>query len=145
MEIPTTFAEAPIGVALPPISVPMARDQAKTGRAIPETADRLLITGIIVAAKGILSTKALAIPDIHIIMITIRRLLPWLNFSIKEAITSRTPVCSKPPTTMKRPIKNSRVFRSIFLRISGAFFQEAIRVRKAIITPMRATVKPVDA
>ena len=71
MEIPTTFAEAPIGVALPPISVPMARDQAKTGRAIPETADRLLITGIIVAAKGILSTKALAIPDIHIIMIKI--------------------------------------------------------------------------
>ena len=48
MEIPTIFAEAPIGVALPPISVPIARDQARTGRAMPEAADRLLITGIIV-------------------------------------------------------------------------------------------------
>ena len=59
--IPTTFAEAPMGVALPPISVPMANAQERTVISIPGVvAARLVITGIIVAANGILSMKALA-------------------------------------------------------------------------------------
>lgn len=33
--IPTTFAEAPMGVALPPISVPIARPHARTESATP--------------------------------------------------------------------------------------------------------------
>jgi hypothetical protein len=60
--IPTTLADAPIGVALPPISVPIARVQERTDKSTPVVAARLLIMGIMVAAKGILSTKALAIP-----------------------------------------------------------------------------------
>ena len=59
--IPTTFADAPIGVALPPKSVPMANAHARIERSTPWAADRLLMIGIIVAAKGILSTNALAI------------------------------------------------------------------------------------
>ena len=34
-EVPTTLAEAPMGVALPPMSVPMERDQASTDRSTP--------------------------------------------------------------------------------------------------------------
>ncbi len=62
-EVPTTFADAPIGVALPPTSVPIANAQESVGSAIPEVADSDSITGIIVAANGMLSTNALAIAD----------------------------------------------------------------------------------
>ena len=58
--VPTTLADAPIGVALPPISVPMESVNASTDKSIPCVAARLLITGIIVAANGMLSIKALA-------------------------------------------------------------------------------------
>ena len=53
IDVPTTFAEAPIGVALPPMSVPMARVHARTEGAAPVAADIDLMTGIIVAANGI--------------------------------------------------------------------------------------------
>ena len=39
--MPTTFAEAPIGVALPPMSVPRASVHARTDRSAPEVAARL--------------------------------------------------------------------------------------------------------
>ena len=94
---------------LPPISVPMASVQASTERSTPEAAARLLMTGTIVAAKGILSTKALAIAEIHSTMAIISMALLPLIFAIKPAISSRIPVCSSPPTTINRPIKNSRV------------------------------------
>ena len=65
IEMPTTFADAPIGVAEPPISVPMASVHARIDRSTPELAANALITGIMVAAKGMLSTNALAIADSH--------------------------------------------------------------------------------
>ena len=58
MEVPATLAEAPMGVALPPMSVPMERVQARVFRSAPMVADREVITGTMVAAKGMLSTKA---------------------------------------------------------------------------------------
>ena len=67
--IPTTLAEAPIGVALPPISVPIDRAQASVAVSTPWVAARLLITGSIVAAKGMLSIKALAMADSQMIMV----------------------------------------------------------------------------
>lgn len=63
MDTPTTFAEAPMGVALPPMSVPQASVQESTDKSIPVVAARDSITGIMVAAKGILSTNALAMAD----------------------------------------------------------------------------------
>ena len=58
-ERPTTFAEAPIGVALPPTSVPIDNAHAIACKFPPDALARLLITGIIVAANGLLSTNAL--------------------------------------------------------------------------------------
>ena len=53
MAVPATLAEAPMGVALPPISVPMERVQARVFRSTPMVADRELITGTMVAkSKG---------------------------------------------------------------------------------------------
>ena len=63
-EVPTTFALAPIGVALPPMSVPIERAQVIVVRATPCDAARLWITGIIVAANGMLSTNAEARPGV---------------------------------------------------------------------------------
>ena len=108
-EIPTTFAEAPIGVALPPISVPIASAQESVSKSTPCSADKLLITGIMVAANGILSTNALANAEIQMIIATINFVLEPLTLLINSAITVRTPVYSKPPTTTKSPTKNSSV------------------------------------
>ena len=65
--------------------------------------------GIIVAAKGILSTNALAIAEIHKIIAIISIRLPLLMSPMKFAMTFRVPVCSRPPTTMNNPMKNSSV------------------------------------
>ena len=108
--IPTTFAEAPMGVALPPISVPMANAQERTVISIPGVvAARLVITGIIVAANGMLSMKALATAETMTIIAIIRAIFPPLTFSMIPARIFRTPVCSRPPTTTKRPIKKRSV------------------------------------
>ena len=40
-EIPTTFADAPMGVALPPISVPMESVHASVGRGTPCSCERV--------------------------------------------------------------------------------------------------------
>ena len=71
-EQPTTFADAPIGVAEPPMSVPSARHHASIGSGVPRVTARLLITGIIVAANGILPTNADAIPETQIIVAVTR-------------------------------------------------------------------------
>ena len=78
--MPTTFADAPIGVAEPPISVPIESDHASVSRGT--TLESPEITGIIVAANGILSTNALAIAEIQITIATIKSALPPLIFSI---------------------------------------------------------------
>ena len=99
---PTTFAEAPIGVALPPISVPIARDHARMERSTPCVAARLLITGIIVAANGILSINALATADTQIIMAIITFRLPPLTLPINPARMVRiSPMCGAPEVTRK--------------------------------------------
>ena len=107
--IPTTFADAPTGVALPPISVPTANAQARTFKERDEDVAMLLITGIIVAAKGMLSINALAVPETHIISAVMAYMFPPLIFFINSAIIFKTPVCSKPSTTTKSPAKNTRV------------------------------------
>ena len=81
-DVPTTFAEAPMGVALPPISVPMDNDHARLDSGTPVVAARLSITGIIVAANGILSTNAEATADTQMIIATIAIVFPPLIFSI---------------------------------------------------------------
>ena len=93
-DVPTTFADAPIGVALPPMSVPTESEYARVASSAPGVvAARLLITGTIVAANGMLSTNALATAEIHIMMRTIAKKLPPQIFSIKFAISLKPPVC----------------------------------------------------
>ena len=67
-----------MGVPLPPMSVPRASAQASTDSSTPEVADRDRITGTMVAAKGMLSTNALATADTHRITIIITMGLPPL-------------------------------------------------------------------
>ena len=107
--IPTTFAEAPIGVALPPISVPIARAHARMEISIPCAAARLSITGIMVAANGMLSINALATADTQMMIAIITFRFPPLTLPINPARIVRMPVCSRPPTTTKSPTKNNRV------------------------------------
>ena len=104
------FADAPIGVALPPISVPIASAHARTVRLTPATSDaRSVITGIMVAANGMLSIKALATADTIMIIAIITAIFPPLTDPIKPARISRTPVSSRPLTTTNSPTKNSSV------------------------------------
>ena len=108
-EMPTTLAEAPIGVALPPISVPIDRAQASVAVSTPWVAARLLITGSIVAAKGMLSIKALADgghPDDngdHQMEVTVADRADKAGDNLQDA------VCSRPLTTTNSPTKKSSV------------------------------------
>ena len=108
-EVPTTLAEAPMGVALPPRSVPMDSAHASRERSTPCDRDMDWITGTMVAEKGMLSTKALHTADSHRMMATITAACPPLMRLIQPASTSRQPVSSKPLTTTNRPMKNSSV------------------------------------
>ena len=83
-EVPTTFALAPMGVALPPRSVPRDSAQASTPTSMPSTAAMERMTGIIVAAKGILSTKALVTAESQRMMTTIVASWPPLMWVINE-------------------------------------------------------------
>ena len=108
-EVPTTFALAPIGVALPPMSVPIDKDHVNVCKGTPAEIERLWITGIIVAANGMLSINALAIAESQIIIATIKYTFPPEIFPIKFAIKVKISVCSRPPTTTNNPIKNKTV------------------------------------
>ena len=66
------MALAPMGVALPPKSVPMESVQASVESGMPSDADRLSMIGTIVAAKGMLSTKPLQMAEIHRMIATVR-------------------------------------------------------------------------
>jgi hypothetical protein len=61
----TTLVDAPISVALPPMSVPKAKARAKVGRFSLVTCENSPMTGFMTAAKGILSIMAGAKSDIH--------------------------------------------------------------------------------
>ena len=75
----------------------------------PEVSARLWMIGTIVAAKGMLSTKALAIADTQRIMAIMSITLPPLISPMKFAMSLSMPVSSRPLTTIKSPTKNSRV------------------------------------
>ena len=47
--------------------------------------------------------------EIQMTMAIIRYILPPLIFPMNSAMITNTPVCSRPPTTTKRPIKNISV------------------------------------
>jgi len=65
-----TFALDPIGVALPPKPAPIAKAQNNGSMSMLGSASPILtITGIIAAVNGILSMKALAIAETHMIEI----------------------------------------------------------------------------
>ena len=76
---------------------------------MPIVADILFITGIIVAANGMLSTNALATAEPHKIIAQIAKRLPPLILPMNSAITTSTPVSSSPPTTINKPMKNNNV------------------------------------
>jgi hypothetical protein len=63
MAVPTTLAEAPMGVPLPPMSVPSASDHDMARGSNPRLCERLPTTGTIVAAKGMVSTNDDAMAD----------------------------------------------------------------------------------
>ena len=98
-----------MGVALPPRSVPSESAQASTPMSMPSAAAMARMTGIMVAAKGILSTNALVTAETHRMMTTMTAALPPLTFVIKFAMTLRTPVFSRPATETNRPVKKSSV------------------------------------
>ena len=87
-----------MGVPLPPMSVPMERVQARAFRSTPMVAESEVMTGTMVAAKGMLSTKAEAMPDSHRMMMTMRVRLPPVMWAMPWAMASSTPVCSRPLT-----------------------------------------------
>ena len=76
---------------------------------MPSAAAMARMTGIIVAAKGMLSTKALVMAEIHRMMTTMTAMLPLLTEVMKFAITLSTPVFSRPATETNRPMKKSSV------------------------------------
>ena len=98
-----------MGVAFPPMSVPSASVHARMFTSIPSIDDMDFITGIIVAASGILSTNALAIAATQRMIAIISVRFPPLTRAIKSAITESTPVCSSPPTDINKPMKNKSV------------------------------------
>lgn len=145
MAVPTILAEAPIGVAFPPISVPKASVQAKVSKLKPSEIDKLLITGTIVAAKGMLSTIAENKAESHkIIGIATARFPPEAT-PIVSATIFKTPVHSKPPTVTNKPMKKTRVRQSTLLTIWRALVVAANSVRKAATTPIKANESPVSA
>ena len=76
---------------------------------MPSAAAMERMTGIIVAAKGILSTKALVTAESQRMMTTIVATWPPLMLVIKRAMISSTPVFSSPQTETNRPMKKSSV------------------------------------
>lgn len=103
----TYYVEAPMSCASS-ISVPIASAHARMDSSTPWVADRLLIIGIMVAAKNIIHEGAGDGGDPqnngdhqHQIAVT--------DISVKFAMTFRIPVCSRPPTTINSPMKNSSV------------------------------------
>ena len=107
-------------------------------------AESEVMTGTMVAAKGMLSTKAEAMPDSHRMMMTMRVRLPPVMWAMPWAMASSTPVCSRPLTARKRPMKKRTVCQSTRLSSRmGSLFTS--RVRTAAITPTMATVRPVLA
>ena len=103
------MADAPMGVALPPKSVPRDSAHDSTPKSIPLAAAIERITGIIVAAKGMLSTNALVSAETQRMITTMTAGFPPLTAVMNCAMMSSTPVSSSPDTDTNSPTKNSSV------------------------------------
>jgi hypothetical protein len=105
----TTFAEAPIGVPFPPISVPKEVDQIRGSRENPKDSLICLRIGAIVAAKGTLSMieEPNALTQ-RMIDRAIKKFPLDAFVTVAETILSK-PTCSIVPTIMKRPAKKKIV------------------------------------
>ena len=95
----TMLADAPISVPLPPRQAPRERDHHSGLRSVtPPSLPGSWISGIIVATKGILSTKADARADSQRISRPVEKTAPPVNSSDCLAIASIMPTCSSAPT-----------------------------------------------
>src|SRR6056297_2354324 len=111
----TTLADAPMGVKFPPKQTPMERVH-QTGERSANTvgfkAGKCLITGIIVAVKGMLSTKPLKTKaTTYITGKKIIKELPKL-LSREWARVFKIPVSSKAPVSKNSPMKKKIVSHS---------------------------------
>ena len=131
-----------MGVAIPPMSVPLDMVQARVFRSISRPEDRDRITGTMMVAMGMLSTKAEQRAVNQIRTTTIQVWSPPLSPARIWANPSSTWVCSRPLTTRKRPMINPMVFQSTSFRSSLGYLVQA-RVTAAAMTPIVGMVRPV--
>jgi hypothetical protein len=109
--IPATikFALAPIKVPFPPKQAPSDKLHQRGFKSVIPIFPISFIMGIIVATKGILSTKAEIMALIHKISIVVAVSSPPVKeiaFFAKAAIK---PVSTSPPTMTNNPIKKKRM------------------------------------
>ena len=139
---PVTLAEAPMGVAMPPMSVPLETVQVSVCRSIPRVSARESRTGTITAAMGTLSTKAEAMATNQMSTTTVRTGWPPASLARTWARPLSRPVCSRPLTVRNRPTRKPRVFHSTCLsRPQGYLVVQ--RVAPAARIPMEGMVRPV--
>jgi len=76
-----------------------------------------VITGIIVAAKGMLSTNADAKAEIQRIIVIATIMFPFDTSPICPARVERTPVSSSPLTVTNSPRKKSKLMRPVVVGV----------------------------
>ena len=103
------FAEAPIGVMLPPRVAPVSRPKYIRYGSMPSEAVTAARTGSIVATYGMLSTKADISTEPQTMIVNNRNTLLPPIFTIRPAISSITPTLISPPMTIKRPTRRPSV------------------------------------
>ena len=131
-----------MGVAMPPMSVPLDTAQVRVCRSMPKVSARDRSTGTITVAMGILSTKADTMAVNQIKTTTIWSAWSPPSAAKNWAIPSKTPVCSSPLTVRNRPMIKPRIFQSICLtRFWGVLVLTSVTA--AASTPMVGMVSPV--
>src|SRR6056297_977754 len=111
----TTFAEAPMGVRFPPKHTPIEsvhQTGERSAKTVGFRAGRCLITGIMVAVKGMLSTNPLKTKATK--YMTGRKIINELPKLLSNECASvfNTPVSSKAPVSKNKPIKKNIVSHS---------------------------------
>lgn len=117
-----TFAEAPISVPFPPRQAPRDNAHQSGSNSVGDIPPKLpiwWISGIIVATKGMLSTKAEAMAENHNINIPVSLKLPAVAVIAHLAMLLIKPVSIRPPTTIKSPIKKKMVGHSTVNKTSS--------------------------
>ena len=114
--IPATirFALAPTSEPFPPRHAPSASDHHSgiSPSGPPKLGAIDLISGIIVATNGMLSTTAEATAEIHMMASAVTARSPPVVSRTHPARMASTPACSMPCTTMNRPMKKKIVTHS---------------------------------